>query len=108
MPNNSSIAQINNNTLYRKHDQLVKLKKETYDRLLNRCIMTIKLASDAGELICLFEIPPVMFGSGYPVINIKNCAEYISRKLRDANSNIKTTFIDPNLILIDWRRETDF
>ncbi len=98
---------LNNNDLYKKHDQLIQLKRETYEKLYNRCKNTIKLTSDAGELICLFEIPNFLFGSSYPIINIQSCANYIMNKLTIANNNIKTTFIEPNIIFIDWRRDSD-
>ena len=99
--------EINNNDLYKKHDQLIKLKKETYDKLYIRCKNLIKLTSDAGELICLFKIPEFLFGSSYPIINIESCGNYIMNKLTKANKNIRTEFIKPNLIFIDWRRESD-
>ena len=98
---------LNNNNLYKKHDQLIQLKKETYEKIFNRCKNTIKLSSDAGELICLFEIPNFLFGSSYPIINVQSCSNYIINKLTQANSNIKTTFIEPNIIFIDWRRDSD-
>lgn len=99
--------EINNSDLYKKHDRLIELKKETYDKVYKRCQARIKLASDASELICLFEIPNFLFGSSYPIINIKSCANYIINKLK-ANKNIKTVFIEPNFIFIDWRRMSDY
>jgi len=93
--------------LYKKHDQLIDLKRQTYNQLYKRCLNTIKLTADAGELICLFEIPSFIFGSGYPIINIESCANYIMNKLAKSNNNIHTSFIDPNLIFIDWRRDDD-
>ena len=98
---------INNSDLYKKHDHLIELKRQTYEKLYNQCKNRIKLTSDAGELICIFEIPPFLFGSSYPIINVKYCANYIMNKLMKANNNIKTTFIEPNIIFIDWRREND-
>jgi hypothetical protein len=98
---------INNNELYKKHDQLIELKRQTYEKIYNRCKNIIKLTSDAGELVCIFEIPNFLFGSGYPIINIKYCANYIINKLSKANKNIKSTFVEPNIIFIDWRREND-
>lgn len=98
---------INNNDLYKKHDQLIELKRETYEKLYDRCKNTIKLASDTGELICLFEVPRVLFGSSYPDINVNACSNYIRNKLAKANRHIRTTFIEPNIILIDWRRKSD-
>lgn len=90
--------------LYKKHDRLVQLKRETYDRLYRRCVNEIKLTADAGELICLFEIPQFLFGSGYPIINVASCADYIMTKLTNSNEHIRTYFIKPNIILIDWRK----
>ena len=95
---------LDNKDLYKKHDQLIQLKKETYDKIFTRCVNTIRLTSNAGELICLFEIPNFVFGSSYPLINIESCANYVMNKLKLANTNIKTLFIEPNLIFIDWRR----
>lgn len=99
--------ELDNFDLYKRHDQLISLKKETYDKLLKRCLAKIKLASNAGELICFFEIPPFLFGSSYPIINIHACADYIITKLSLTNKNLRSIFIEPNIIFIDWRREQD-
>ena len=98
---------IKSHDLYSKHDQLIKLKKNTYDKLYRRCENTIKLTSKTGELMCIFEVPNFLFGSEYPIINIPYCANYIMNKLVKSNSNIKTSFIEPNIIFIDWRRDED-
>lgn len=99
--------ELNNSDLYKKHDKLVELKKETYDKIYKKCTNFIKLTSDAGDLICFFEIPHFLFGSSYPIINIVSCANYIRNKLHQANKHIKTEFIEPNIIFIDWRRDND-
>jgi hypothetical protein len=93
--------------LYDKHDKLIQLKRNTYDQLYKRCVNIIKLTSKTGELMCIFEIPNFLFGSEYPIINIPLCADYIINKLTISNSNIRASFIKPNLILIDWRRKED-
>lgn len=98
---------LQNSDLYKKHDQLIELKKQTYDQLYIRCQNIIKLAANTGELICLFEIPNFLFGSSFPIINVKSCANYIMNKLVESNVHIKTTFIEPNIIFIDWRRKKD-
>lgn len=99
--------ELKNSDLYQKHEEMIKLKKNTYDKLYNRCKNTIMLASHAGELFCIFEVPNFMFGSTYPIIDINSCANYIMNRLSKANTNIKTLFIEPNIILIDWRRKSD-
>lgn len=98
---------LTDNDLYKKHDQLIQLKKETYEKLYNRCTTIIKYASNAGELICLFKVPAFLFGSSYPIINVQSCANYIMAKLKLSNAHIKTTFIEPDIIFIDWRRQID-
>ncbi len=98
---------LNNKDLYKKHEQLIELKRQTYEKLYRRCKNTIKLTSDAGELICLFKIPEFVFGSTFPIVSTHYCANYIMNKLRQANKHIKTTFIEPDIIFIDWRRESD-
>lgn len=95
---------LNDDDLYKKHDQLKKLKQETYEKIFNKCVKIIKLASSAGELICFYEIPFFLFGSGYPIINIISCKDFIINKLYKANKNIRTTFIEPNILFIDWRK----
>ncbi|AGC01904.1 hypothetical protein H012_gp558 [Acanthamoeba polyphaga moumouvirus] len=93
--------------LYKKHDDLINLKTQTYEKLYQRCNNNIKLTSNAGELMCLFEIPNFLFGSSYPIINVKCCAKYLMNKLTEANKNIRVTFIEPNMLFIDWRRPED-
>lgn len=93
--------------LYKKRDDVIQLKKETYDKIYKRCVNFIKLTSNTGELFCLYEIPGVVFGSSYPIINIESCATYIMEKLTKSNGHIKTQFVPPNIIFIDWRRDTD-
>ena len=100
-------VDLKSSDLYKKHDQLIGLKKATYDQLYTRCKNRIKLAADAGELICLFEIPNFLFGSSYPLINVPSCANYIMNKLTRSSRHIKTMFIEPNIIFVDWRRDTD-
>lgn len=98
---------IRSEDLYKKHDQLIELKKLTYEKLLSRCKNAILLSANAGELMYVFEIPSFMFGSGFPIVNIKSCANYIMNGLSRWNRNIKSTFYEPSYILIDWRRDND-
>jgi len=93
--------------LYKQHNRLIELKRETYDKLYKRCLNQIKLTADTGELICFFTVPKCLFGSSWPLINVQPCATYIINKLTKSNKNIKATFIEPNIIFIDWRRKCD-
>src|SRR5271166_5870363 len=96
---------LNIDDLYGKHDQLIKLKKESYDKICNRCINMVKLSAKAGSLYCTFEIPNFEFGSPFPITDIESGAIYIMNNFeqsnKDNNTNIKTEFISPNMIFID-------
>jgi hypothetical protein len=93
--------------LYATHDKLVKMKLNTYHKIYKKCENIIKLNSKQGKLMCTFEIPSLLFGSEYPSVNVENCANYIINKLNEVSENIKITFIQPNLLFIDWRRENE-
>lgn len=98
------IMDLKEDDLYRRHDQLSTLKKNTYEQIYRRCVNKVKLTANIGELLCVFEIPFFVFGSDYPLINIDSCSKYIMSKLNHSNRHIKTSFIEPNIIFIDWRR----
>jgi hypothetical protein len=102
------IMDLKTSDLYQKHDQLIQLKKATYDKLYQRCVNSVKLTASSGELCCFFKIPQFLFGSSYPIINVNSCANYIMNKLVQSNEHIKTSFIEPDIIFIDWRREEDY
>jgi len=93
------------NDLYKRHDQLAQLKHDTYEGIYKKCVNTIKLTSNTGELMCIFRIPSLVFGSSYPLINIEGCALYIIQKLSQTDTDIKVSFIKPDTLFIDWRRE---
>jgi len=93
--------------LYRRHDQLALLKQQTYEQIYKRCANTIKLTANTGELFCVFTIPNFLFGSDYPLINVPSCAKYITEKLKKISKQMKITFVQPNVLLIDWRRDID-
>lgn len=94
---------INDHDLYGTHDRLVCMKKQTYDKIYQKCIQTIKLASKSGHLSCVYYIPSFLVGGSFPIIDIERCAEYVMSKL-EMNANIKTEFYEPNIIVIDWSK----
>lgn len=99
--------KIDNSDLYSSYDKVTELKLNTYKKLLAKCENTIKHAAKLGELMCIFTIPNFLFGTDYPIINIAACAQYIIHNITEANEHIKAEFIEPNLILIDWRRNNN-
>ena len=95
---------LSNNDLYRKYDQLIKLKQETYEIVHKRCVNTIKNTSSLGKLSCIYEIPKYIVGGSYPLVNPEYCANYVINKILKDNTNIRCEFIKPNVIICDWRR----
>lgn len=96
--------EISSDMLYAKHNKLSDLKEKTYNNILNRCCKVIESAANSGELMCIYEIPKLVFGTGYPTIDIEPCADYVRHKIEKANKNIRTAFEKPNIILICWTK----
>lgn len=96
--------RLDDSVLYKRNDELMKMKTNTYEKIYTKCKNTIALTANAGELVCLFEIPRFVLGVEYPIIDVEPCRYYIQNKLYNENKNIKTKFIKPNLLFIDWRR----
>lgn len=90
--------------LYKRHDQLVQLKRKTYNEIYRQCTHKIKFAADMGEMITYFEIPHFMFCTGYAIVNIDACANYIINKFDTELPAVRATFHKPNILLLDWRR----
>lgn len=94
--------QLTDEDLYNSHYTIKSMKKETYDKLYNQCITKIKLVSKKGLLYCTFKIPKLTFSSYYPKVSIPHATEYISLKLVESNENIKVTFLEPDVLFIQW------
>jgi len=86
---------------------LIELKRQTYEKIYERCVNYIKITAKTGSLTCLYEIPDFVFGVPFAIINRERCATYIMNKLAASNKNIVTTFIPPGQLWIDWRRKND-
>ncbi len=95
--------ELSHTDLYGAHDKLLALQKETFDTIYRRFIGEIKIASKTGELCRICEIPTLRFGAGYPKIDPKKCSEYIIHKMTLNNPTIKVIFVEPNVIIFDWR-----
>lgn len=93
--------------LYKHRDQLIELKRQSYEKIYERCVNYIKMTAKTGALSCVYEIPEFVFGVPYANINRDRCATYIMNKLAKSNKNIITTFVPPGQLFIDWHRKTD-
>jgi hypothetical protein len=98
---------LSDDVLYRRHDEIVRQKRETYEQLFVKCKNIIRNASRMGSLSCCYEIPPFVLGASHPLIDVKTCAKYIISATAKENPNIRVTFTQPNIVYFDWRRVAD-
>ena len=100
---------LSDNILYNKRDKLAKKKMETFEIILKRCVQDIRRASDNGDLVCYYKIPPIVFGCVYPMVDIHVCGKYIVDSIMKMNSNIRASVLDmdPNYLFFDWHRTRD-
>ena len=75
-----------------------KIKKECFKKLLELVNNKIILISKTDQTSTWFEIP--LFMLGYPNYEIKECSDYIIKKLKE--NEFKVNFLEPNILLINW------
>lgn len=71
---------------------------ESYKKILKKCFHRIKVSSNNGNSICLFEVPVFVFG--IPLYNTDACVSYIVYKLKE--NKFKVAKVSPNIIYISW------
>lgn len=100
------MSRLDDETLYGRYENLRRQKKQSYYRIYQRCLNTIRWFSRRGCLSCFYEIPEFLFGIPTPKITVEECAEYIIPLLHDSNPHLRVKFIPPNVLFIDWRKST--
>lgn len=95
---------LNDEDLYKKYDELIKLKQDTYETVYKRCRNMIKNTASLGKLSCIYEIPNYIIGGSCPIIKPEYCANYVINKILQENPKIRCKFLKPNIIAVDWRR----
>jgi len=88
-----------------KAEDLIREQKErenrkviTFDKVYELVEKKINLASKANYYNTWYQIPELILG--LPLYSLKECEEYISKKLK--KNGFKTTFYKPNLLFISW------
>lgn len=102
------MATIKADELYKVHDKMAELRMKTFNELLNICVVRIKKHAAMGHLSCYYVIPDINYYTTCRPIDKESCANYLIRCLTTMNVNLKASFDSPNLLLIDWRRDTDY
>lgn len=71
---------------------------KTYDKIIEKIVIRIKIIAANGLNNFSYEIP--QFIPGLPLYNIQNCAEYIIIKLQEHGFNVQ--YNPPNRLFISW------
>ena len=89
-----------------KADKLIKeqkerenRKKDTFDKILLKIEKKIIMASSSNNYMIWYIIPEFIIG--LPMYNLKDCIEYLKKKL--IKDGFKVDIYEPNIINIDWK-----
>jgi hypothetical protein len=88
-----------------KANELIQRQKDkenkkyiTFLKIYNNIEKKIMKASDRNLYYTYYQIPQILIG--YPSYSIKECYQYIDKKLKDNDFNTEEYF--NNIILISW------
>ena len=75
MNNDNKIFSINVNDIQQRQNNKDRYRLQVYKRLLERCYIKIKSASDNEEKFCLCRVPEFVFGE--PIYKLPECILFI-------------------------------
>ena len=104
MNHNNKIFTINVNDIQNKQYNKDRYRMQVYKRLLERCYIKIKSASDNEEKFCLYIVPEYVFGE--PIFKLPECILFMITNLKNSGFMIK--YYKPNLIYITWNIKRNF
>jgi len=86
----------------KQHDK-DKFRCYLFERILERCYIKIKRASDNEHSYCFYQVPEYI--PGEPLYNLTKCVVFILKKLRNNGFNCK--YCHPYLIFVSWKQQGD-
>ena len=89
---------VNIKELKKNAEERKELKKKCFSKILDFVNNKILLISKTECTSTWYEIP--LFLLGHPTYEVKDCADYLIRKLTKNGFNVN--FLEPNIILINW------
>ena len=104
MNNDNKIFTINVNDIQQRQNNKDRYRLQVYKRLLERCYVKIKSASDNEEKFCLYRVPEFVFGE--PIYKLPECILFIITNLKNSGFLIK--YYKPNVIYITWKIKRNF
>uniref|UniRef100_A0A6C0D8R2 Uncharacterized protein n=1 Tax=viral metagenome TaxID=1070528 RepID=A0A6C0D8R2_9ZZZZ len=75
-----------------------KIKFKTFEKIFNSIEKKITLASASNFYYVWYEIPEFIIG--FPLYNLKECTQFVIKKLK--KNGFKIEEFEPNIILIEW------
>ena len=104
MNQDNKIFTINVNDIQNRQYNKDRYRMQIYKRLLERCYIKIKSASDNEEKFCLYRVPEYVFGE--PIFKLPECIIFIITNLKNSGFVIK--YYKPNVIYITWNIKRNF
>ena len=99
---------LNMDQFRKKHQQIKNINHNTFESIYKLIIENIKNCASNSEEFCFYEVPLFIFGE--PLYTKNEIITYLTDKLNKEieKKNLKQiTFIDPNILFIEWSLEYD-
>jgi len=104
MNNDNKFFSINVNDIQHRQNNKDRYRLQVYKRLLERCYIKIKSASDNEQKYCLYKVDEFVFGE--PIYKLPECILFIITNLKNSGFLIK--YYKPNVIYITWNIKRNF
>mgnify|MGYP006135207227 CR=1 FL=1 len=104
MNNDNKFFSINVNDIQHIQNNKDRYRLQVYKRLLERCYIKIKSASDNEQKYCLYKVDEFVFGE--PIYKLPECILFIITNLKNSGFLIK--YYKPNVIYITWNIKRNF
>jgi hypothetical protein len=104
MNQDNKIFTMNVNDIQQRQYNKDRYRMQVYKRLLERCYIKIKSASNNEEKFCLYRVPEYVFGE--PIFKLPECILFIITNLKNSGFIIK--YYKPNVIYITWKIKRNF
>ena len=104
MNNDNKFFSINVNDIQQRQNNKDRYRLQVYKRLLERCYIKIKSASDNEQKYCLYKVDEFIFGE--PIYKLPECILFIITNLKNSGFLIK--YYKPNVIYITWNIKRNF
>jgi hypothetical protein len=86
------------NELKKERESLLKTQVDTFEKVFEQCLKSIKFLNKNGKTSMVYEIP--VFVSGCPLVDQRECGKFLVQKLKELKLNVNT--LKETKLFIDW------